>query len=68
MKRSSNVKEKVFFIIFKGLPVDENYLRPESAPLMSSLSTWAFKVTKSLLAPKLDASNSIALSKSFLVA
>ena len=27
------VKVKVFFIIFKGLSVAKNYLRPESAPL-----------------------------------
>ena len=27
------MKQKAFFIIFKGLPVAKNYLRPESASL-----------------------------------
>ena len=27
------MKQKAFFIIFKGLSVAKNYLRPESAPL-----------------------------------
>ena len=32
-KRALEVKEKVFFIIFKGLSVAKNCLRPEGAPL-----------------------------------
>ena len=32
-KRAFQVKQKVFFIIFKGLSVAKNCLRPESAPL-----------------------------------
>ena len=33
MKRAFEVKEKAFFIIFKGLSVAKNYFRPKSAPL-----------------------------------
>ena len=33
MKRAFKVKQKSFFIIFKGLSVAKNCLRPESAPL-----------------------------------
>ena len=33
MKRDFKVKKKTFLIIFKGLPVAKNCLRPESAPL-----------------------------------
>ena len=29
MKRTFDVKGKAFFMIFKGLPVDKNGLRPE---------------------------------------
>ena len=32
-KRAFKVKEKAFFIIFKGLSVAKNCLRPESVPL-----------------------------------
>ena len=32
-KRAFEVKQKAFFIIFKGLSVAKNRLRPESAPL-----------------------------------
>ena len=32
-KRAFQVKQKVFFITFKGLSVAKNCLRPESAPL-----------------------------------
>ena len=32
-ERAFEVKEKTFFIIFKGLSVAKNCLRPESAPL-----------------------------------
>ena len=35
MKRAFEVKQKAFFITFKGLPVAKNCLRPESAPLRS---------------------------------
>ena len=31
-KRAFKVKQKAFFIIFKGLSVGKNCLRPESAP------------------------------------
>ena len=34
-RRSFKVKQKVFFIIFKGLSVAKNCLRPDSAPLYS---------------------------------
>ena len=33
MKRAFELKQKAFFIIFKGLSVSKNCLRPESAPL-----------------------------------
>ena len=33
MKRVYTVKQKAFFIIFKGLLLAKNCLRPESAPL-----------------------------------
>ena len=35
MKRAFKVKEKPFFIIFKGSSVVKKCLRPENAPLMS---------------------------------
>ena len=35
MKRAFEVKQKAFFINFKGLPVAKNCLRPECAPLRS---------------------------------
>ena len=34
-KRAFEVKSKTFFIIFKGLSVAKNCLRPESAPLIA---------------------------------
>ena len=39
-KRAFKVKQKAFFIIFKGLSVGKNYLRPESPPL--NLEPWRF--------------------------
>ena len=33
MKKAFDVKQKAFFIIFKGLSAAKKYLRPESAPL-----------------------------------
>ena len=33
MKRALKVKQKAFFIIFKGLSVTKNCLSPESTPL-----------------------------------
>ena len=33
MKRAFGMKQKTFFIIFKGLSVAKNCLRPESEPL-----------------------------------
>ena len=33
MRRAFKVKQKVFFISFKGLSVAKNCLRPESVPL-----------------------------------
>ena len=33
-KRAFEVKQKTFFIIFKGLLVTKNCIRPESAPLI----------------------------------
>ena len=36
MKRAFEVKQKAFFIIFKGLSVAENCLRPKIEPLKSS--------------------------------
>ena len=33
MKRAFAVKQKAFFIIFKGLSIAKNCLRPENAPL-----------------------------------
>ena len=33
MKRAFELKQKAFFIIFKGLSIAKNCLRPESAPL-----------------------------------
>ena len=38
------MKQKAFFIIFKGLPVVKNCLIPESAPLKSVSGTGAFPV------------------------
>ena len=38
-KRAFEVKYKAFFIIFKGLSVPKNYLRPESAPLRTPFFT-----------------------------
>ena len=35
MKKAFMMKEKAFFITFKGLSVAKNYLRPESPPLSS---------------------------------
>ena len=43
MKRAFEVKQKAFFIIFKGLSVAKNCLRPESAPLVLPLR---FQVVK----------------------
>ena len=36
-KRAFKVKQKAFFIIFKGLSIAKNCLRPESAPLIQAL-------------------------------
>ena len=33
-KRAFEVKQKVFFIIFKGLSIAKNCLRPKSAPII----------------------------------
>ena len=38
------MKQKAFFIIFKGLPVVKNCLIPECAPLKSVSGTGAFPV------------------------
>ena len=38
-KRTFKVKQKAFFIIFKGLSVAKNCLRPESAPLIVTYNT-----------------------------
>ena len=35
MKRAFKVRQKAFFIIFKGLSVDKNCLKPHNAPLIS---------------------------------
>ena len=37
MKRAFEVKQKGFFIIFKGPSIAKNYLRYESAPLIIQL-------------------------------
>ena len=36
-KRAFEVKQKTFFIIFKGLSVAKKYLRPQGAPLKRSV-------------------------------
>ena len=36
MKRAFELKQKAFFIIFKGLSIAKNCLRPESVPLIES--------------------------------
>ena len=36
-KRAFKVKQKGFFIIFKGVSVAKNHLRPESAPLRNNM-------------------------------
>ena len=35
MKSAFKMKQKAFFIIFKGLSVSKNCLKPENAPLMT---------------------------------
>ena len=40
MKRAFDVKQKAFFIIFKGLSAAKNCLRPESAPLIKRHILW----------------------------
>ena len=37
MKRTLKVKQKTFFVIFKGLSVAKYCLRPESVPLIISI-------------------------------
>ena len=46
MKRASEVKQKVFFIIFKEVSVVKNCLRLESAPL--NLSQMLFAISDNL--------------------
>ena len=43
MKRAFEVKEKAFFIIFKGLLVAKNCFRPESVPFSEILVFYAVK-------------------------
>ena len=49
MKRAFMGKEKAFFIIFKGLSVAKNCLRPESAALMLRLLRKFTVLVKKLL-------------------
>ena len=37
MKKPFMMKEKAFFITFKGLSVAKNYLRPESPPFCAKI-------------------------------
>ena len=46
-KGALEVKSKAFFIIFKGLSVAKNYLRPESAPLRRPAAANFAKIIKS---------------------
>ena len=41
-KRAFKVKQKVFFIIFKGLSVAENNIRSEGAPFNEYITFFAF--------------------------
>ena len=43
-KRALEVKQKTFFIVFKGLSVAKNFLRPESAPLRLDLCSILFNM------------------------
>ena len=47
IKRAFEVKSKAFFIIFKGLSVAKNYLRPESASLRRPAAANFAKIIKS---------------------
>ena len=53
-ERVFDVKWKAFFIIFKGLSAAKNYLRPESAPLISKkrahLTRWPIQRSSSFFA------------------
>ena len=57
-KSAFKVKQKAFFIIFKGLSVAKNYLRPESAPL-----TKTKRSLKEVCSSKLDLNFKEHLSK-----
>ena len=48
-KRAFEVKQKAFFIIFKGLSAVKNCIRPESAPLMSKSPQRITKEDKKLV-------------------
>ena len=45
MKRAFDVKYEAFFIIFKGLSVVKNCLRPENAPLMRLFDNELFQLS-----------------------
>ena len=45
MKRPFEVKQKAFFIIFRGLSVAKNSLRPESAPLNIHYNPFVSKIS-----------------------
>ena len=57
MKSAFEVKQKTFFIIFKGLSVAKNCLRPESAPLtfdenlFLSLQLLSKKISSKIMIP-----------------
>ena len=55
-KRAFDVTQKAFFIIFKGVSVAENCLRPESVPLKSQPRTHILRLMFHILLP-LDPQN-----------
>ena len=55
-KRAFDVTQKAFFIIFKGVTVAENCLRPESVPLKSQPRTHILQLMFHILLP-LDPQN-----------
>ena len=48
MKRAFKVKHKVFFVIFKGLSIAKNCLRPDSMPLSQNQESESFIPAESI--------------------